>query len=66
MVALADRREPLLELRQADRAAELALENDDVFVAEAAPPGGGGEALRVEVVGGGADFRELVDVGVVG
>lgn len=65
MVAPADCRKALLELRKPDGAAELALENNDVFVAEAAPPGGGGEALRVKVGGGRADFGELVNVSVV-
>lgn len=47
---------------------ELPLENDDVFATEDAAPrlrrgGGGGVPLGEEIVGGGADFGEIVDFG---
>jgi len=66
VVAAADDREELLELIRLESAAELALEDNDVGSAESAAPagGGGGVALGEEVVGGGADFGEIVDVRV--
>lgn len=66
VVAAADDREELLELIRLEFAAELALEDNDFGSAESAAPagGGGGVALGEEVVGGGADFREIVYVRV--
>ena len=68
-MAPADHGEPLPELRGLELPAELALEHDDVSAAERAPPGrrgggGGGVAFGEEVVGGAADFGEVVDVWV--
>lgn len=51
-------------------AAEAALEDHCAVVAEAGEPGGGGGGGRVwleqEIVGGGADFLEIVYVGLFG
>lgn len=70
VVATAEHGESLLQFWGFEFAAELALENDDVFAAEVAAPGrggrGGAEALGEEVVGGGADFGEVVEVWVFG
>lgn len=67
VVAAADDGEEVLELRGLELAAELALEDNDVGAAERAAPAGrgGGVALGEEVVGGGADFGEFVDVRVL-
>lgn len=57
VVAPRDEGEAVLELREVDRAAGLALENDGVFAADGAAPrgggGGGGDAVGEEIVGGG-------------
>lgn len=70
VVAPADDGEPLPELRGLDFAAELALENDDALGPESAAPGagggGGGVGFGEEVVGGGAELGEGVDVGILG
>ncbi|KAM1099698.1 hypothetical protein ACFX15_006022 [Malus domestica] len=48
------------------RVAGLALEDDGIFGADGAAPGGGGEAVvGEEVRGRGADLREVVDLGVL-
>jgi len=66
VVAATDDGEQLLELIGLEFADELALEDNDVCSAESAAPagGGGGVSLGEEVVGGGADFGEVVDVRV--
>lgn len=70
VVAPADDGESLPELGGLDFAAELALENDDALGPESATPGagggGGGVGLGEEVVGGGAELGEGVDVGILG
>ena len=68
VVAAADDGEELLELVGLEFAAKLALEDNDVGATEGAAParGGGGVAFGEEVVGGGTDFGEVVDVGVFG
>lgn len=49
---------------------KLALEDDDLFPAKISAPGrggrAGGEAVGEEVVGGGADLGEIVNVRVFG
>lgn len=65
VVTPANHRQPLSQLRQLYQLPELALENDNVFAADGAVPrrrGGGGVAFGEEVVGGGANFGELVNV----
>lgn len=68
VVATADHREAFSELIQLEFATELALENNDVSASESTSPrgsgGGGGITLGEEIVGGGANFREVIDVGV--
>jgi len=68
VVAAADDGEELLELWSLELAAELALEDNDIGAAEGAAParGGGGVAFGEEVVGGGTDFGEVIDVRVFG
>lgn len=70
MVALADYREAADELIGVYLAAEPPLHDHGAVVADAAEPrrggGGGGMRLEQEIVGGGADFLEIVDVGLVG
>lgn len=67
VVAAVENGEPVPELARLDRAAEFALEDDHVLVSEGATPGGGvGVGLGEEVVGGGADLGEAVEVGVFG
>lgn len=62
----ADDGEKFAELGGLEFATEFALEDYDVSAAEGAVPtgGGGGVAFGEEVVGGGTDFGEVVDVGV--
>lgn len=70
VVASANNGKELSEVGHVDAAAELALENEDVFATESAAPGagggGGGVGLGEEVVGGRAEFRVVIDVGVLG
>ncbi|TQE04531.1 hypothetical protein C1H46_009838 [Malus baccata] len=49
-----------------EKVAGLALEDDGIFRVDGAAPGGGGEAVVGEEVGGrGADLGEVVDLGVL-
>lgn len=66
MVATADDGEELPKLRGLEFASELTLEDNDVSTAEStAPTGGRGRvAFGEEVIRGGGNFGEVVDVGV--
>lgn len=64
VVATADEGEAVTELREVHVAAKLALENDDVAVANGTAPRRGGEAVTGEVGGCFGDLRERVDVRV--
>ena len=70
MMTTTDGGEHRFELRILDESGQVALENDDLFAAESGAPGrrggGGGESLGEEVVGGGADLGEAVNVRVLG
>lgn len=67
MVAFANHRQQFANLRSLDGAAELSLEDDHVFAADRAAPSGrgGGELLGKKIAGGGADFGDVVDVGIL-
>lgn len=66
MVATADDGEQLAKLGGLEFASEFALEDDDVSATECTVParGGGRVAFGEEVVCGGTDFGEVVDVGI--
>lgn len=68
-MALANYREAVDELRGVNLAAEPPLHDHRLLIADAAQPGGGGGGRRMrlerEIVGGSADFLEIVDIGLV-